>query len=537
MSRTTIAAVALRRSPAVFAALAGLTAVDVGVVRLTSGHGWPLLAAVQAGFALVAWWVSAARGRAAAADARALRAALDAAAAGDLYAAPSTAPTTDEMAAVAASTAALLGVVRELVAASRAASATIERGWRELVEISDAMSSTSETTAAQAGAAASALDQMSGSVHSMATGIEQLAATIHDIALHAADATTTAHQATDDVTTARATVAQLSDACQQVDEVVRFINNVAGQTHLLALNATIEAARAGEAGRGFAVVASEVKELAEATSEATGNADRSVAQIQAGSASATSAMATIVETIRKVSENQEAIASAVEEQTATTNDLGRGASEVASGSQEITRNVAALADVARVTAYGGAQGRTTAGELARVSEALSDCLAKFAAIAAEESVAGGVAQQDAHRTTAQVRADGVTVVENSVFGNGLFEFDYQGRWCHSTANVETDDTNSYSSMPDDTATLRFVGHTLRFYGVTDANHGIVAISIDGGPEVDLDEYSATRHAQALLYTSGRLSSGEHVARLRVTGRKNAASRYVWVTVDRVEVER
>jgi methyl-accepting chemotaxis protein len=437
-----------------------------------------------------------------------------------------------EVDALAARVEALTATFRKVVTSSRHAARAVDAAWHDVLEISESMSSTSEVTAAQAAAVATAVEQMALSVHAMATGIDQMAATIHDIAAHAANASDTAHRATEEAEAASSTVDTLSEACRKVDEVVRFINNVAGQTHMLALNATIEAARAGEAGRGFAVVAGEVRELAEATSQATENADRSVTQIQRGSAGAAGAMAAIVESIGKVSQNQSAIAAAVEEQTATTNELGRGAADIASGSNEISRNVAALADVARSTAYGGAQGRTTAAELAVVGEALNTVLAPFR-IDVGRLDDGGQASQPA---AAYVR-DGVTIIENSVRGTGDFELDYRGRWCHSTGNVETDDTNSYSSMPDDVVMLRFSGTALRFYGIKDANHGIAAVSIDGGAEVEVDQFSPSRLAQALLFTSGRLAPGEHVAKIRVTGRKHHDSRYVWVTVDRIEIDR
>jgi methyl-accepting chemotaxis protein len=75
-------------------------------------------------------------------------------------------------------------------------------------------------------------------------------------------------------------VAGLGTASAAIGDVIKIIGSIADQTNLLALNATIEAARAGDAGRGFAVVASEVKELARETGEATGQVSSQIAAIQ-----------------------------------------------------------------------------------------------------------------------------------------------------------------------------------------------------------------------------------------------------------------
>ena len=131
--------------------------------------------------------------------------------------------------------------------------------------------------------------------------------------------------------------------------------------------------------------------------------------------------------------------------------------------------------------------------------------------------------------------DGVTVVQDSVQGTGLNQFDYRGGWAHSMNETSSDDTNSYSSMTDDTALVRFVGTQITFFAVTDANHGVAAVSVDGGPETFVDMYSPSRTLEVPLWQSPQLPHGEHVFQLRVAGTMNQASRYIWAAIDKVEI--
>ena len=132
-------------------------------------------------------------------------------------------------------------------------------------------------------------------------------------------------------------------------------------------------------------------------------------------------------------------------------------------------------------------------------------------------------------------AGGVMTIENDVIGAGLHEISYGEHWRHSDANVETGDSSSYCSIPGDVATLRFRGRRVRLFAICEANHGIGGVSLDGGAEDEADQFNAGRVSRK-VWESPRLPDGEHTVSLRVTGRRNPDSRYIWTTIDRFEVD-
>ena len=147
------------------------------------------------------------------------------------------------------------------------------------------------------------------------------------------------------------------DSSSEIGNVIKTITSIAEQTNLLALNATIEAARAGEAGKGFAVVANEVKELAKETAKATDDIREKIQGIQTDTTEAVEAIAEITMTINEINDIQTTIASAVEEQSVTTAEIGRTMTEAARGSAEIAQNITGVAEAAQSTASAGSDTR------------------------------------------------------------------------------------------------------------------------------------------------------------------------------------
>ena len=178
-----------------------------------------------------------------------------------------------------------------------------------------------------------------------AAAVEEMSASVQEIASSASQAVTVAREAVGAASTATERVTKLDASSQEIGVVVKLITSIAEQTNLLALNATIEAARAGEAGKGFAVVASEVKELARETAEATQRITEMIGTLQEDSGHVTTALTGITDLIHQISDAQTSIAGAVEEQSATTNEISRSVGDVAATAEATTAEISSVVDL------------------------------------------------------------------------------------------------------------------------------------------------------------------------------------------------
>ncbi len=271
----------------------------------------------------------------------------------------------------------LLKTMRESMANIGETAEALAAASEQLTAVSGNMGRAATQTSDRAASASSASVQVSASIQTVASAAEEMTASIREIAKNAENAATVATTAVKVAGDAKGTVATLGESSAEIGQVIKVITSIAQQTNLLALNATIEAARAGEAGKGFAVVANEVKELAKETARATEDIGQKIEAIQNDTRGAVEAIGEIGEIIDNINEIQTTIASAVEEQTATTNEIARSVTEAAGGANGIASDVTEVADAATATQRGCEESLQSASSLATMATELKRLIGQF----------------------------------------------------------------------------------------------------------------------------------------------------------------
>jgi methyl-accepting chemotaxis protein len=243
--------------------------------------------------------------------------------------------------------------------------------------VSGDLGSSAQSTAGQAESASAAARQVSSSASAMSSATSEMDSSIREIAARAAEAAEIVQDAIRTADDTSLAVNRLLSASEEIGEIVGSITGIAQQTNLLALNATIEAARAGEAGKGFAVVAGEVKELALETARATEDVTGRIATIQQITGEATGAISGIGQVIGRISENQSTIAAAVEEQSATTAEIGRMIAELSQAADRIVDSIDGIANATISTASGAGATRQAAQDLTGVAVEVNELIGQF----------------------------------------------------------------------------------------------------------------------------------------------------------------
>ncbi|AEV86375.1 methyl-accepting chemotaxis protein [Actinoplanes sp. SE50] len=285
--------------------------------------------------------------------------------------------TRDEVGQMAAALDSGIARLREDVVQLAGSATTLQHAATQLTSVSSAVDAAATEASSQAGTVSAAADNVSNNLQFVSSGAQEMGSAIRDISVSTSEATQVVVQAVQAAAATNAIVARLGESSAEIATVVKVITSIAEQTNLLALNATIEAARAGELGKGFAVVAGEVKDLAQETAKATEDISRRVQSIQTDTSGAVSAIEEISEIIERINGLQLTIASAVEEQTATTQEMNRTLAEAAGGAGNIAATITGVSEATRRTTDTVGETRRAADELTATAGQLQTVVSRF----------------------------------------------------------------------------------------------------------------------------------------------------------------
>ncbi|WP_051228499.1 methyl-accepting chemotaxis protein [Pleomorphomonas oryzae] len=248
---------------------------------------------------------------------------------------------------------------------------TVSSAAQELQAAAGTLTDTAANTSIRSTGVAKATEVIAEQVQAVAAASEELSASIGEIGRGINQSHQISTQAVGEAREAASTVGDLAVTAEKIGEVIQLIDSIASQTNLLALNATIEAARAGEAGRGFAIVAAEVKNLAGQTSEATSQISDQVTRIQAATGNTVEAIRRVSDIIDKVNAIGASIASAIEEQAATTREISDRIHNVATETGRTSVSIGDVLMAAEETSGAATQVLASSGDLSQQAANLS----------------------------------------------------------------------------------------------------------------------------------------------------------------------
>ncbi|MFM9976238.1 MAG: methyl-accepting chemotaxis protein [Beijerinckiaceae bacterium] len=253
----------------------------------------------------------------------------------------------------------------------------LQQASSQMQDVSTGLDHIATETETQAIAAAGETDQAANAIESASVASQQLSSSVNEVASQALRSDQKAAKALSEADHAKSAMENLTLQAERIGEIVGMIESIASQTNLLALNATIEAARAGEAGRGFAVVASEVKELANQTSHATSEIAQQISGIRAASEGVMTAIASVTDTMREVSLIAAAVATAVEEQSASLGMMAQNVTVASEGAYRAASGIRMVEEATALTTQTSAKVAGMAALVSRESAALDNQFAAF----------------------------------------------------------------------------------------------------------------------------------------------------------------
>lgn len=228
-----------------------------------------------------------------------------------------------------------------------------------LSEIVETVSNANDKAAAAAGAS----EQASETVQAVATAAEEFNASANEIASSVNGTNASVERAASEAETADQATKELTEATDSMTGIVEIIQEIAEQINLLALNATIESARAGDAGKGFAVVASEVKALANQVASATSQISGEISNVQQVSDRVVSSLGRIGDEVKSVQESFVVVASAVEEQSVTSQEITSNMQNASSAVASITGALQEITASVQTTTSSAERGRAMSRRL------------------------------------------------------------------------------------------------------------------------------------------------------------------------------
>ncbi len=247
------------------------------------------------------------------------------------------------------------------------------RAKRAATELGQAVDMTVDLT----GRATQFSEESNANVRDIASAADELAMSVLEIERQVSQSNDIAMKAVAEAAATNDTVQVLSEAAGRIGDVIRMINDIAEQTNLLALNATIEAARAGEAGRGFAVVAGEVKALAGQTAKATEDIGLQIAGMRQATDRSIAAIGGIKTTIREIGDISSAIAAAVTEQGAATQEIARSVETASRRSADTTGQIGKVTEATEISRVHSVAAQDVSAILDRLASRMRGQLDQF----------------------------------------------------------------------------------------------------------------------------------------------------------------
>ena len=283
--------------------------------------------------------------------------------------------------------------VEEVVNAFTSAGERIRRTATDLGESNRHMA---QQVTEASDAAAQAAEDVAG-VAAAARDVEML---VMNSAQQVVEARAATKRTTTELARADETMRNLGLAAGRIEEVIKLIQAIAGQTSLLALNATIEAARAGEAGRGFAVVAAEVKELSRRTAKATEEVGAQIHGIQDAVRETAEAILAVDHSVAAMGSVNENINTIIEQQIAQLELIGSEAMKVA---VKVSETLPGIRAVVTDVATAGDAVLTTAEDLIGRAESLASSVSRYFADLDHGSIKVGILHSLSGTLTASER--------------------------------------------------------------------------------------------------------------------------------------